>query len=38
LVSHEITTQPCPKEMGFGFALILPVIALARSLLLTRRN
>src|SRR5204863_1066187 len=36
-VSHEITTQPCPKEMGFGFALIFPVIASVRFLLLTER-
>src|SRR5207244_12267275 len=37
-VSHEITTQPCPKEMGFGLALIFPVIAPVRSVLLTSKN
>src|ERR1044071_6712255 len=34
-VSHEITTQPSPNEMGFGFALIFPVIFPACLLLLT---
>src|SRR6266699_4801562 len=38
LVSHEITTQPCPKETGFGFALILPVISPVRCVLLTGKN
>src|SRR4029453_1739397 len=32
-VSHEISTQPCPKGRGFGFALMFPVTLLVRSVL-----
>src|SRR4029434_3246440 len=32
-VSHEISTQLCPKGRGFGFALIFPVTLLVRSVL-----
>jgi hypothetical protein len=34
-VSHEIITQPGPKEIKFGFALIFPVISAVRCVLLT---
>src|SRR4029453_12216653 len=37
LVSHEMTTQRSPKEMGLGAALIFPVISPLRSLLSTRK-
>src|SRR4029453_14603401 len=37
-VSHEITTQPCPKEIGFGVALFFPVICPVRSVLLPPGN
>jgi hypothetical protein len=37
-VSHEISTLPCPKGMGFGFALTFPVISPVGIVLLTSRK
>jgi len=36
-VSHEITTEPCPNEVGFGFGLMFPVITPDGRVLLTRK-
>jgi hypothetical protein len=37
-VSHEVSTQPSPKGIGFGSALILLMVAAAGLILLTDEN